>query len=411
MTKPRAMQMLYSFVNGGSERLGALIASDLASGGWPLDVGATDIPDGPVRSWLVSKGISTIGFDRNLGRIGRRWKLYRHLRSRRIEVLHVQHFSMLALCYWPARLARVRRIVVTEHNEEPLRIDDRLWRTSRYYGSRADLVTVIHEGLRRYLVDELGLPPDRVRTIPNGVDTTKFRPAPRDARIRAGLGAGPGDLLVGSVGRLHPFKDQRTLLHAAAQLRRNESAAARLRFVLVGDGQERENLERLCSELGIADMVHFAGDRQDIDRIMPQFDAFVLPSRTEGVPLVLLEAMACGVPCVATSVGGIPELLQDGGGRTVPPGAPEAMASTLASLVRDTGMLRAIGSRGREIATARHDITEMLASYREALLGAGNETPIRPAPRARIRERAGVAQIEGLPQESEPRAPAQADRD
>lgn len=364
------MGLLYSFINGGSERLGALIAHHLAAEGWPIEICATHTLDGPVRSWLERRGVPAFGMQSGAdSRIGRRWRLYRLLRRRRIEVLHVQHFSMLALCYWPARLAGVRRIVVTEHNEQLIQTNPRMIRRSRFYGTRADLVTVIHDGIRRYLVDELGIPETQVQTIRNGVDTERFAPAERDPAIRGEFGAGPDELLVGSVGRLHPDKNQRALLHGLERVRRQASTAASIRLVLIGDGDEREPLERLCAQLGLSDVVCFAGDRDDVERMVPQLDAFVLPSMTEGVPLVLLEAMACGVPCVATRVGGVPELFAGGGGRLVEPDDADALAAELAELANDAGARERLGARAREIATSRHELVDMLATYRRALVG------------------------------------------
>ncbi len=360
------MELLYSFMNGGSERLGAWIASDLVNSGWPVSVCATHTTDGPIRDWLAGQGVDAVGMRADdLSRIGRRWNLYRLIRSRRIEVLHVQHFSILALCYWPARLAGVRRIVVTEHNEKRIYTDSRMVRRSKYYGARADMVTVIHEGIRRYLVDELGLPGNRVRTILNGVDTCRFAPASRAPSIRRELGADPGEILVGSVARLHPAKDQGTLLRAFGRVCHTLNEPVKL--VLVGDGEERERLYRLSSDLGVSERVHFTGDRTDIERVMPQLDVFVLSSQTEGVPLVLLEAMACGVPCISTDVGGIAELVDAGGGRIVPPKDTEALAAEIAGFVQAPDLRGEVGARARDATVSKFQLSNTLAAYREIL--------------------------------------------
>ncbi|MEX2575831.1 MAG: glycosyltransferase [Halofilum sp. (in: g-proteobacteria)] len=378
---PRTMAVLYSFMNGGSERLGAAIAHYLAAEGWPVEVLATHTADGPVRRWLHDNGVPAFGMDASSeSALGRRWRVFRLMRSRRIEVLHVQHFSMLALCYWPARLAGVRRIVVTEHNEQLVEVDRRTIRRSRYYGARVDLITVIHNGIRRYLVDRLRIPDAQIRTIRNGVDTERFAPAVADPAVRASLGAAEGEVLIGTVGRLHPDKNQRALLEALQYLRMEYAPSHPVKLVLIGNGDEREALEHLCARLGLSEQVQFAGDRDDIERVMPQLDLFVLPSRTEGVPLVLLEAMACGIPCVATRVGGVPELFAAGGGRLVEPGDPRELAAVLAEFVADPQAWRQLGARARAVATERHDRGGMLTAYREALVSPeGREEP-RPSP-------------------------------
>lgn len=363
---PRVMETLYSFVNGGSERIGSLLAAQFAEAGWPVEVCATHSAHGPSADWLQQVGVPTHGLDVDtLSRVGRRWRIYRLLRERQIDILHVQHFSILALCYWPARLAGVRRIVVTEHAEKLLHRTPKAERLARQYAQRADLVTVIHGGLRSRLVDHMGVAPERVRLIPNGIDHHRFQPAPPDAKCRRELGDKDNELLVGCVARLHEAKDHASLLRSLAAL--PQSTAHSVRLALIGDGEERHNLEQLARELRIDDRVHFLGDRDDVERLLPQLDLFVLPSKTEGVPLVLLEAMACGVPCIATSVGGVPELLDDDAGVLVPAECPEELSSALHQLLEDGERRQELARRGHTRVTSRYTLSEMVSSYADAL--------------------------------------------
>ena len=140
------------------------------------------------------------------------------------------------------------------------------------------------------------------------------------------LGAG-GSALVGSVGCLAPRKDYGTLLEALARL---SAHGWEFRAVLGGDGPERRALEERAADLALGDRVRLVGERPDIERLLPGMDVFVLSSREEGMPNALLEAMAAERPCVATAVGGVPEVLRDGEtGWLVPPGSPEALARVL----------------------------------------------------------------------------------
>ena len=132
-------------------------------------------------------------------------------------------------------------------------------------------------------------------------------PSRDEARREIGIPAGA--LVVGSVGRLHPDKNHQLLLRAAARLR---SQGVDVFVVIVGDGPERAALATLAEDLGVSGHATFLGERTDVERILPAFDAFALPSKTEGTPVTLLEAMAARVPIVAAAVGGIPEMLQDG---------------------------------------------------------------------------------------------------
>ncbi|MEX0729905.1 MAG: glycosyltransferase [Aquisalimonadaceae bacterium] len=367
MSKPRMMAVLYSFDTGGSERMAVAVIRHLQAEGYHVDVCATHSAGGPIAGLLEAGGLRCFGVDvETLSRLGRRRALYRLFRERRVEVLYVQHLPMMMLCYWPARLAGVRRIVVTEHTDEQLRTRPLFRWLARRHVPRVDAVTVIHSGLRESLAAWLGMQPRRIAVVPNGVDTAQFRPHRRDPRLRAEMGAGSGMALVGCVARLHTDKDHRTLLTAMAHARERQPDAD-FRLVLIGDGPERAALESLARRLRLTSGVTFLGDRSDVDRLMPQLDLLVLSSRTEGLPLVLLEAMACGVPCVATAVGGIPELLRNGGGRLVPPEDPAALAETIAALLSAPQTLIGLGRQARRVVMAGHDRLTMVHAYQRIL--------------------------------------------
>lgn len=361
------MAVLYSFENGGSERMACDVIQHLRDEGYPVEVCATHSAHGPIAVHLEQQGVRCFGIDADARSwAGRRLALFRLFRQRRVEVLFVQHFPMLVLCNVPARLAGVSRLVVTEHTDEQLRSSRKLQRLARRHAIGLDAVTVIHAGLRDALSGMLGITPERVVVIPNGVDTTAFRPRPVDNTLRSRLGATAGQLLVGCVARLHRDKDHRTLLDAVGRLKRSGSAPE-FRLALIGDGPEHPDLIALTSALGLRDQVRFLGDRDDVDRLMPQLDLLVLSSRTEGLPLVLLEAMACGIPCLATGVGGIPDLLRRGGGRLAPPENAPALAETLGALLAAPAMLRRLGEDARRIIVAGYDRRTMVGAYQRVL--------------------------------------------
>lgn len=360
---PRLLAFVYSFDLAGSERVGADIAQALAARGWSVEVCATHAADGPLRTRLEAAGIRCFGLDsERRSRLGRRWAVLRLLRVRRPDVLHVQHFPMLALVRRAARLAGVPRIVVTEHTDAHLRGDPAMARLAVRHGRRADCITVIHAELRRRLVDDLGLPAERVVLIPNGVDRSRFRPASPDPRLRAMLGARAGSVLLGCVARLHPDKDHATLFHALAGM-----DAVDWTLALIGDGPERAGLERLAADLGLAARITFCGDQGAIEALMPQLDLLVLASRTEGLPMVLLEAMACGVPCVATAVGGIPALLADAHGVVVEPANPAALSAALGELLAAPRRREQIAARARVRIARDYDLAVTIDAYQRVL--------------------------------------------
>jgi glycosyltransferase involved in cell wall biosynthesis len=203
----------------------------------------------------------------------------------------------------------------------------------------------------------------RVQVLHNGID---IAPPPESREsLRAALGLNPSDLVVGSVSRLSTEKGHRDLLQAVAQLGRGE-----LRLLLGGDGPEREALQRMARDLGLTDQVRFLGVRHDVERLYPAFDVFALPSHTEGSPTALLEAFAYGVPALATRVGAVPDMLQDGEeGVLVPPQAPGRLADGLGKLFASGGVRQRLaeGAKRRYEAEFRRDhwLDSITSAYRE----------------------------------------------
>jgi glycosyltransferase involved in cell wall biosynthesis len=204
--------------------------------------------------------------------------------------------------------------------------------------------------------------PDRLLVIPNGISLEDVPPAdPAEARAILGLSA--DTLVMGTVGRLQPVKGTRYLLEAFTQLAAVHEDVV---LLLVGDGPERASLQVLAQQLGIAKSVRFLGDRQDVSRCLHTMDVFVLPSIWEGMPNAALEAMAVGLPVVATAAGGTPEVVVDGvTGLLVPPRDPDALARAVARLLRDSDLRRTMGQAGRVRAKQRFSIEETVRRTEE----------------------------------------------
>ncbi len=224
---------------------------------------------------------------------------------------------------------------------------------------RADALLAVAEIQKNYLVETEGLPREKIRVIHNGVDTVKYRPAAPDERAaaRRELGFAPDDVVLIAVASLKPLKRIDALLSAASSLVRGGRA---VRVVVAGDGAERAALEALAAHLGIDGRVWFAGVRDDVERLLRASDVFVLSSRTEAFPNVVLEAMASGLPVVTTDVGSVREMVEDGASAVVvPPGDDAALASALDGLARDAARCAALGRRGREIVEERFRFDDM----------------------------------------------------
>jgi glycosyltransferase involved in cell wall biosynthesis len=239
-------------------------------------------------------------------------------------------------------------------------------RTLRAFGRIATRFVAISEAVRVKVIESTGVAPERVVTVRNGIEL----PPPADpalrARRRAELGVADGDPVAICVGRLSPAKGHPHLLRALALL---VGEFPRLTCLLIGDGEERTQLERLASELGVAERVRFLGFRSDVAEWLALGDVFVLPSNWEGLPIALLEAMAAGLPAVATRVAGSVEVIRDGNGLLVPPQDPPALAAALRSLLTDRAAAARMAARGQADVRAHFGIAAVCARYVELYRG------------------------------------------
>jgi glycosyltransferase involved in cell wall biosynthesis len=213
----------------------------------------------------------------------------------------------------------------------------------------------------RYLAEHEGCPASRVRVIPNGIDADRFSPRPPSARLAAELGLPAGSPVVGLVAALRPEKNHELFLRVA---RRVHAAAAEARFLIVGDGPERARLERLAHELGLDEVLRFAGTRHDVPEILSLIDVFLLTSHMEASPVSILEAMAGERPVVATNVGSVAENVR--GGRTgllAAPGDGEQLAAHVLHLLRHPEQARALGRAGREHVLRAGSIQATVSGY------------------------------------------------
>jgi colanic acid/amylovoran biosynthesis glycosyltransferase len=218
------------------------------------------------------------------------------------------------------------------------------------------LVTVSRANTH-YIQATFGVPATHIHVIPCGIDTDRFRPGERRAS--------PPHLVC--VARLKPFKNQHLLLEASVQLRER---GVEFRCVLVGEGPCRQELEDRCAELGLEDRVTFAGaaTQREVLGWWQRATVAVLPSQSEGMPVCLMEAAACGIPAVATAVGGVPELIQDGvTGLLVPPGDSRALADGIERLLTDPltagRMGRAARDRAQQQFTIERQVDRLLAVW------------------------------------------------
>jgi len=214
------------------------------------------------------------------------------------------------------------------------------------YGPALKAILAISEGIRRVLLED-GLDPERVITVPSGIDLEQLRTVGDPAPRRHELGIPPKAPVIGMVAALAPHKDHRTFLRAAAKVKK---ALPDVRFLIVGEGRLEAELKDLSGSLGLSREVIFTGFREDVLELIKLFDVFVLSSYLEGMGTSLLDAMGLGKPIVATRTGGIPEVVREGeNGLLVPAREPEMLAEAIVRLGRDDQLRHRMGARGKEV--------------------------------------------------------------
>lgn len=293
------------------------------------------------------------------------WRLFRHLQP---DLVHTRNLATLE-AQLPAFLAGVFRRVHGEHGRDMHDVDNT---SAKYRYLRKVFRPLINQyvalslDLSRYLTQDVGIPEVRVIQLYNGVDTGRFHP-PHSARPKPTLPGffPPGTVVIGTVGRMEAVKDQLTLAQAFINLiSRRPTERTRLRLVMIGDGALRPQMIELLSQAGLADIVWLPGTRNDIPDLLRAMDIFVLPSLAEGISNTILEAMATGLPVIATQTGGNPELVVDGQtGQLVPRRDPEAMARAIERYLESPVLMRRHGQAGRERAMDQFSIQQMVKRY------------------------------------------------
>ncbi|MGH7148031.1 MAG: glycosyltransferase [Nitrospiraceae bacterium] len=300
---------------------------------------------------LKAEGIETHVIDMDpLGSIAPLLRLRNFLREKQVDILQSHGARGNFYARVAGRLAAIHPIISTVHNslyDYPISWGKRglYLACDRLTASLADCTLCVAESHRQELIKRYGLVPNKVVTIPNGVDLNRFQPAHRDRSLRRELNLREGVPLLGIIGRLTSQKGHVYLLRALPMLLEK---FPEVRCLVVGDGEMREDLQRLAAELGLTDQCLFIGVRHDMPEVLSAIDVLVISSLSEGLPYVALEGMAMAKPIVATAVNGVPELIQDGvTGRLVPREDPDALARAIGEILADPSTAAALGRAAR----------------------------------------------------------------
>lgn len=296
-------------------------------------------------------------------------RVFRLLRELRPAVVHTRNLATVE-CQLPAWLAGVGCRVHGEHGWDVFDPDgsNRKYRLlRRAFSPLVHRYIPLSRHLENYLREGVGIPVRKIVRICNGVDTAVFRPAESGKGAIEGcpFAPSPETFAIGTVGRMHGVKDQTTLVQAFLDaLRLRPEARERARLILVGDGPLRERATDMLRAADALDLAWLPGERADIADIMRGLDVFVLPSLAEGISNTILEAMASGLPVLATAVGGNPDLVADGEtGRLVERGDPAAMAAALVDYLDRPELAAAHGAAGLRRARETFGLDVMVERY------------------------------------------------
>jgi sugar transferase (PEP-CTERM/EpsH1 system associated) len=296
------------------------------------------------------------------------WRFFRAIRSLKPDVIHTRNVNTME--FQPiAALAGIHSRIHGEHGWDVHDLDG----TSRKYRVLrkvlrlfVDQFIVVSQELHDYLTESVRIPPEKIALIYNGVDLNKFSPLePTVGESGQADGADGGSIVIGTIGRMKEVKNQRLLLQAFASLaNQGRSRASDIRLIMVGDGPLRDELLRDVSKAKLDELCSLPGASDNVAKQLRDMSIFVLPSRNEGISNTILEAMATGLPVVATRVGGSPEIVLDGiTGVLINDDDVSGMVSALSMYIEDREMRRRHGMAARERVQANFSLGAMVARY------------------------------------------------
>lgn len=367
---PLVVHIVHRFATGGLENGVVNLINHMPANAYRHAVLAlTEVTD--FRDRITRNDVEFIALHKPPGQGAKVYpRLLRRLRELRPTVVHTRNLGPLEMQV----VAAWARVPVRIHGEHGRELDDvdgtnrRLQWVRRLYSPFVHRYIALSRDLEHYLVDRVGIAPRRIAQIYNGVDAVRFRPAGGSRPRPAGCPFDPAThWLIGTVGRMQGVKHQTLLAHAFVRaLTLAPAMRDRARLVMVGDGPLRAACAAILQAAGCEALAWLPGERLDVPEVMRGLSCFVLPSLAEGISNTILEAMACGLPVIATTVGGNAELVVDGlTGRLVPADEVEAMARALVTLHDDQKGAQAMGRAGRVEVDCKYSLQAMVSAYRD----------------------------------------------
>jgi glycosyltransferase involved in cell wall biosynthesis len=362
LDRPTLCHVLHGLQVGGAEILAARLARRCSADFRVVFICLDEL--GTLGQELRGEGFAVHVMDR---KPGLDWLCLKRLgqifRRERVDVIHAHQYTPFFYAMLGRWLSGRPPILFTEHGRHfPDRRRPKRVLANRLLLARRDRVVGVGQAVRRAVIANEGIAAGRVGVVYNGIDLARFQGQACDRReARTELGMDAADLMILQVARLDYLKDHLTALRA---LKRILPILPQARLVLVGDGPRRALIQEAIADCGLAAHVRMLGTRQDVGRLSTAADIFLLTSISEGIPLTLIEAMAAGLPVVATRVGGVPEVIDEGvTGFLAPAGDDAALAGHIVHLASDHGLREDMGRRGHYRAKTLFSENQMVARY------------------------------------------------
>lgn len=368
-TRPLVVHVVYRFDTGGLENGIVNLINHMPESAYRHAVIAlTEITD--FRKRILRDDVEFIALNKAPGHV--LWiypQLYKLFRRLRPAIVHTRNLAALEVQV-PAWLAGVGTRIHGEHGRD---VGDYAGKNRKYqwirrlYSPFVKHYIALSRDLADYLTNSIGISDNRVAQIYNGVDATRFHPANSRQAIPGSPFNSNDYWIVGTAGRMQTVKDQTNLACAfVLAIRQAPELRSRMRLIMVGEGPLRHASQAILNAAGLADLAWLPGERQDVPDIMRGLDCFVLPSIAEGISNTILEAMASGLPVIATAVGGNPELITEGqNGLLVPPSDPSRLASAMIELARNPERTHAMGQCGRMLVEKNFSMSAMVRNYQQ----------------------------------------------
>ena len=354
---------------GGAEQVILNLVKNTDHSLYDISILCLDRPIGPFGISLQNNGTKVVSFARRPGfDIELIRTLRRYVLSHCIDILHCHQYSPYVYGVLAAMGTKCR-VIFTEHGR--FHPDQRKLKRiliNPLLSRITDHITAISMATKNALVRYENFPPGKIRVIYNGIDDTRYRLLP-DPNFKESLGLPASGFILGTVARLDSIKNQALMIRG---LRTVLQTCPDTYLLLVGDGPERERLEKLAADLQLSSHILFTGFRQDTHHFYKIMDIFLLTSFSEGTAMTLLEAMASSLPCIATGVGGNPEIVQDREtGVIIANDNEDALAQSILALHENKDQLRNLGLAGRRRFEEHFTVRKMVGEYQKIYDGNG----------------------------------------